>query len=92
MKKTILVAAFAAAALLPATGMAAIVDATLIPDGTYLVKVEKIVDASHITVMMHSGLESTLASTGSANFASVKTDTVPKVSIIRGRVPVFALQ
>lgn len=93
MRNLISIAAFALAAVLPISGLAAMVDASLIPDGTYLVKVEKVVDASHIQVsLVHSGLESTLAAAGSVNFGSVKQDDMLKVSIVKGKVPVFAPQ
>ncbi len=86
-------AAFALAVLTPVASYASMVEATLIPDGSYLVKVEKIVDPTHITVaLVHSGLESTLESTGSAHFDAIKVNDMLKVSIIKGKVPVYAEQ
>ena len=54
--------ALAALTLAPVAGFAAnTVDATLIPDGTYSVKVERVVDAKHILVVMDNGTETTLS-------------------------------
>lgn len=93
MRNFISGAAFALAAMLPISGVAAMVEASLIPDGTYLVKVEKVVDSAHIQVaLVHSGLESTLAATGSANFSSIKANDMLKVSIVKGQVPAFTQQ
>ncbi len=76
----------------PATGIAATVSASLIPDGTYVVKVEQVQDSQHLTVKMDNGMETTLAATGSVNFGKVKANDTIKVSLIRGKVPVFAIQ
>ena len=93
MRNIISVAAFAVAALLPIASLAAMVDASLIPDGTYLVKVEKVVDASHIQVaLVHSGLESTLGATGSANFGSIKPNDMLKIAVVKGQIPSFSRQ
>lgn len=80
---------FAAA---PAAALAATVSASLIPDGTYVVKVEKVQDPQHITVAMNNGMETTLSATGSVSFSKVKANDTIKVSLIKGKVPVFAVQ
>jgi hypothetical protein len=80
------------ALLVPAAAPAATVDASLIPDGTYVVKVEKVQDAQHITVAMNNGMETTLAASGSVSFSKVKTNDTIKVSVIKGKVPVYAVQ
>jgi hypothetical protein len=76
----------------PAAAFAATVDASLIPDGTYTVKVEKVQDAQHVMVAMDNGMETTLSAAGSVNFSKIKTNDTIKVSVIKGKVPVFAIQ
>lgn len=78
--------------LVPSLACAATIDASLIPDGTYVVKVEKVDDAQHVTVLMDNGSETTLAATGSADFTKVKANSTIKVSVIKGKVPVYAVQ
>jgi hypothetical protein len=82
----------ALAALLPMVASAAPVDPTLVPDGTYIVKVEKVEDTSHLLVLMQNGVETTLIATGSANFGTVKNNDTVKISLIKGKVPVFLVQ
>ena len=91
MKKRIAVLSLLAVLAAPAVTLAA-VDASLIPDGTYVVKVEKVDDALHVTVVMNNGIETTLPATGSVNFAGVKANQTIKISVIKGKVPVFAVQ
>lgn len=76
----------------PVSTLAATVDARLIPDGTYTVKVEKVVDPGHVTVMMPNGMETTLAASGSVSFASIKPNATVKLSVVKGHVPVYELQ
>jgi hypothetical protein len=76
----------------PAAAMAAPVNASLIPDGTYVVKVEQVNDAQHLTVKMDNGMETTLTATGTVSFAKVKANQTIKVSLIKGKVPVYAIQ
>ena len=80
------------AAIAPVAASAAPIDPSLVPDGTYVVKVEKVQDAQHALVMMNNGVETTLVATGSVNFASVKSNETLKVSLIKGKVPVYAVQ
>ena len=86
--------AFLSLIALLATPLAAFaaVDATLIPDGTYVVKVEKVNDAQHVTVVMNNGIETTLPATGSVSFSAVKANATIKISVVKGKVPVFAVQ
>jgi hypothetical protein len=67
---------------------AALVDPTLIPDGTYVVLVEKVVDSAHIVVKMDNGMETTFAADG-VDFGDVKPDQKLKISVVRGKIPVF---
>lgn len=82
---------FALAAMtVPAAAMAATVDASLIPDGTYTVKVEKIVDSKHITVAMDNGTQTTLsAGRDSVDFTKIKPADQVKLSLIKGTVMVY---
>lgn len=91
MKKRTALLSLIALLGVPAISLAS-VDASLIPDGTYLVKVEKVDDAQHVTVMMNNGIETTLPATGSINFGTVKANQTIKISVVKGKVPVFAVQ
>jgi len=76
--------------LTPAAALAASIDASLIPDGTYSVKVEKILDASHIAVAMDNGSETTLtAGRPTVDFSKIKANDQIKCSIIKGSVMVY---
>ncbi len=66
------------------------VNASLIPDGTYTVKVRKVVDAHHLSVIMQNAVTTTLAAgRRSITFAKIKPNDSLKVSISRGKVLVF---
>ena len=82
-------AALAAAVSLPVTCLATMVDASLIPDGTYGVTVEKVVDSAHVTVGMVGGLEATLTAAGSVHFDQVKTADHIKITVLKGKVLSF---
>ncbi len=90
MRKVIASLAVAAAISIPVSAFAATVDSSLIPDGTYTVKVEKVVDSQHITVMMPNGMETTLAAKGAVSFSKVKPNSNVKISVVKGQVPVYA--
>ena len=84
---------FAAAVAAPSVALAAAVDASLIPDGTYVVKVEKVEDAQHVTVLMQNGVETTLvAASNGVDFKKVAANSTIKISLIKGKVPVYAVQ
>jgi len=80
-----------AAAMFPWMASATAIDASLVPDGTYIVKVEKVQDPQHLLVMMQNGVETTLVAQG-VDFGKVKTNDTIKVSIVKGRVPVYSIQ
>ena len=86
-----LLAAFIAPVAAPASALAAnMIDPSLIPDGTYTVTVERVVDAKHVTVQMTNGAESTLgAGRPNVDFAKVKANDQIKCSIIKGSVAVY---
>ncbi len=75
----------------PIAAGAATIDASLIPDGTYTVKVERVVDSKHILVTMDNGTEATLsAGRDSVDFSKVKANDQVKLSLIKGNVMVYA--
>lgn len=92
MNKRISLFALLAFLAAPAAALATTVSATLIPDGTYVVKVEQVQDAQHLTVKMDNGMETTLSATGSVSFNKVKANDTIKVSLIKGKVPVYVVQ
>jgi hypothetical protein len=74
----------------PLAAGAASVSSTAIPDGTYTVKVEKIVDSKHVQVVMDNGSETTLtAGRSTVDFSKVQPADQIKVSIIQGTVMVY---
>jgi len=82
--------AFLAALALPASVAAATIDASLIPDGTYTVKIDKIVDAKHVAVTLDNGAQSTLtAGRDSIDFGKTKAGDQLKISLIKGNVMVY---
>ena len=90
MSKTIRLTAFILCALAPASALATSIDASLIPDGTYTVKVEKVVDAQHIAVAMDNGAETTLsAGRPTIDFSKIKPNDQIKCSIAKGAVLVY---
>jgi hypothetical protein len=78
------------AATLTAVGAAAAIDAALIPDGTYTLKVQKVMDAQHIAVAMDNGSTTTLsAGRPTVDFSKVQANDNLKASIIKGSVMVY---
>ncbi|MGC9991862.1 MAG: hypothetical protein ABSD52_05635 [Candidatus Cybelea sp.] len=90
MKRTLSLLAVTFSLLGPATARAATVSSTAIPDGTYTVKVEKIVDSKHVQVVMDNGSETTLtAGRSTVDFSKIQPSDQIKVSIIQGTVMVY---
>jgi hypothetical protein len=80
----------AVAALSPLAARAGTVAATSIPNGTYTVKVLKVIDAQHVDVLLDNGNETTLqAGRPSVNFSKVQPNDQIKLSIINGSVVVY---
>lgn len=92
MRKIFGVVALIAFAALPLAVSAGTVAASLVPDGTYTVKIEKVQDAQHIVVRMENGLETMLAAKGSVDFSKVKNNDTVRISVIAGRVPVYQIK
>ncbi len=90
MQRTISLIALAATLAIPSIALAANIDASLIPDGTYTVKVEKIVDSKHIEVTMDNGAQTTLpGGRDSVDFGKIKAGDQIKLSLIKGAVMVY---
>jgi hypothetical protein len=85
--------AFAAALAVaaPICALAATVDATSIPDGTYDAKVQKVVDPKHVIVVLDNGNVTTFsAGRDTVDFTKVQPNDQIKVSLIKGTVMVYA--
>lgn len=66
------------------------VDASLIPDGTYTVKVDRVVDANHMVVVMQNSVKTTVtANRPSMDFSKLKPNAEVKMSLGKGKVLVF---
>lgn len=90
--RTLYALTLAAAAALPVAAGAATVSASLIPDGTYTAKVEKVQDGQHMLVVMSNGIETTLVAQGGVDFSRVKANDTVKISLLSGKVPVYKIQ
>lgn len=91
MRQKFSVAVFLLALLAPVGALAATIDSSLIPDGTYTVKVERVIDAKHMLVTMETGAETTLsAGRDSVDFSKCKANDQVKLSLIKGNVMVYA--
>jgi len=87
-RNSLLLALLALAA--PIAAAASTVDPATIPDGTYTVKVVKVVDPKHIEVSMDTGADATLTSgRASVDFSKVQSNDQLKLSLIKGTVVVF---
>jgi hypothetical protein len=74
----------------PICAQAATVDPSSIPDGTYTVKVEKVIDSQHVEVSMDNGSDTTLsAGRSTVNFSKVQVNDQLKLSLIKGTVMVY---
>ena len=91
MNRTFPVFALLASILAPSAALAAnTIDSSLIPDGTYTVKVERVLDSKHVLVTMDNGAETTLsAGRQTVDFSKVKQNDQIKLSLIKGSVMVY---
>lgn len=92
VRKVLASVMFAAVMAAPIAAFAAAVDASLIPDGTYTVKVEKVSDAQHMMVLMPNGVETVLTANYGVDFNKVKPNSTLKLSVVKGHVPVYVQQ
>lgn len=89
MNKTCLLFAILAASA-PLAARAATVAANSIPNGTYTVKVMKVVDPKHVDVVLDSGQEAVLpAGRSYVDFSKVQANDQIELSLIDGNVMVF---
>ena len=66
------------------------VDASLIPDGTYTVKVDRVVDANHMVIVMQNSVKTTVTAVRpSMDFTKLKPNAEVKMSLGKGKVLVF---
>ncbi|HEY1975989.1 MAG TPA: hypothetical protein VGG89_05585 [Candidatus Baltobacteraceae bacterium] len=72
-----------------APALAAVVDSNMIPDGQYVVKVERVQDAHHVLVLMSNGVETVLVARGDVDFSKLKPNDSVRVALVKGVVPVF---
>lgn len=89
VKRTLAISLLAATLAAPLPARAAIVDANLIPDGQYVVKVERVDDPHHILVLMQNGVETNLVGRSSVDFSKLKPNDSIKIALIKGLVPVY---
>jgi hypothetical protein len=90
VNRTYLVLAFCLGIIFPVAARCATVDATSIPNGTYTVKVVRVIDAKHVQVLMDTGADTTLSSgRATVDFSKVQTNDQLKLSLINGTVVVF---
>ncbi|HEY2477036.1 MAG TPA: hypothetical protein VGI19_19805 [Candidatus Cybelea sp.] len=90
MNRTVTLLALTLGLLAPVCANAATVAANTLPDGTYTVKVEKVVDPKHVQVLMDNGNDVTLASgRASVDFSKLQPNDQLKLSLISGTVMVF---
>ena len=93
MRKTIAAISLLAATLAAPIAARADVDASRIPDGTYTVKVEKIVDANHMVIVMQNSVKTTVAAVRpSMDFTKLSPNDNVKMSLGKGKVLVFVKQ
>lgn len=91
MRQFLIATLFASCVLAPVVASASLIDASLVPDGTYVVKVEKVIDSAHLLVAMQNGVETTLSPSRST-FVNVKPNDTIKITLIQGKVRVYAVQ
>lgn len=92
MKTLVFAITVLAAVAVPGVGMANTVDPAYIPDGQYVVKVERVEDSHHCLVMMQNGIETTLVARGDVDFSKLKPNDSIKIAMLKGQVPVFEVQ
>jgi hypothetical protein len=70
---------------------AATINAASLPDGTYTVTVQRVIDSKHVLVTLDNGTQTTLAAgRETVDFSKVKENDQIKLSLIKGSVMVYA--
>lgn len=72
--------------------LASLVDPALIPDGDYVVTVEKIVDSKHIVVKMENGIESQIPAAATVSFDPGSHLKHAKIFVYKGVVITYKSQ
>lgn len=93
-RKPLALLALIAATAAPLSALAdQTVDASLIPDGTYTVKVDRVVDANHMVIVMQNSVKTTVAAVRpSMDFTKLSPNDNVKMSLGKGKVLVFVKQ
>lgn len=91
MRQFLGAALLASFVLVPVAACAAMIDPSLVPDGTYTAKVEKVQDPQHVIVAMENGTETTLIAT-KQDFSKVKVNDTLKFSMLSGKVAVYVIK
>ena len=90
MKKTCSLLALLAITFAPLAARAATVAANSIADGTYTVKVVKVVDPKHVDVVLDNGQEAVLSAGRTyVDFSKLQANDQIELSLIGGNVMVF---
>ena len=89
MNRTLLLLAFCLGSFLPLYAGAA-TDPSTIPDGTYTVTVQKVVDAKHVEVALNGSVTTLPAGRPTVDFSKVQPNDQLKLSLISGAVVVYA--
>ncbi|MDP9017489.1 MAG: hypothetical protein M3N19_04115 [Candidatus Eremiobacteraeota bacterium] len=93
MRKPIAALALLTTTMLAPLAAKADVDASLIPDGTYTVKVEKVVDSNHMVIVMQNSVKTTVAANRSSmDFTKLAPNDNVKMSLGKGKVLIFIKQ
>ena len=70
-----------------------LMDPTLIPDGTYTVKVDRVVDPNHMVIVMQNSVKTEVeANRPTMDFSKLKPQSDVKLSLGKGKVLVFVAQ
>lgn len=91
MRKPVALLALLAILAAPVASLAGqSVDSSLIPDGTYTVRIDKIVDAQHMVIVMQNAVKTeVVANRSSMDFTKLKSNADVKLSLGKGKVLVF---
>ena len=94
MRKPIAALAFIAAIAAPISVLAdSLTDASLIPDGTYTVKIDKVIDAQHMIVVMQNSVKTEVTAVRpTMDFSALKPNASVMMSLGKGKVLVFKAQ
>lgn len=93
MRRPIAALALLATTMFAPLAAKADIDASLIPDGTYTVKVAKVVDSNHMVIVMQNSVKTTVAANRpSMDFTKLAPNDNVKMSLGKGKVLVFVKQ